>query len=127
MRRLDRESIYVLPIWVGLFLSGIYVLAVPQLTHAIPNWAENLLGIALTAGAGVCLYGATLADWRRAYRLEIVGLSVVAVVLGLLAIFGDLTLAQMFTLSGSLGALIQIGSLRAIVEMWLALRRDVNG
>lgn len=124
MRRLDRESLYTLPIWVGLFLSGIYVLAVPQMIHSIPNWSENALGLALSVGAAGCLYGAAQPDWRRAYRAEMAGLAVVTVVLGLLAIFGELTLAQMFTLTGSLGAMIQIGSLRAMVEMWLALRRD---
>lgn len=125
MQRLDRSGWYTIPIWIGLFLSGLYVLMVPQLIHSIPNWCENLLGLSLSLGAAACLYGVAQPDWREAYRVEIGGLAVISVVLGILAVFGELTLAQMFTLTGSLGAVIQIASLRAIVEMWLALRKSV--
>jgi hypothetical protein len=120
--RIDRHGWYVVPIWFGLLVTGIYIVFSPQVEKGIPNWFENLLGFVFAVAAATCLYGVAEHDWRKAYKMEIGGLAVICVVLGILAAVTDLTLLQQFTLAGGLGALVQIGSLRAIVELWRALR-----
>lgn len=123
--RVDRAGIYTAPVWLGLFITGIYVIATPESTTVdISNWADNLLGVMMTLAAGACLYGVTVPNWRAAYQIQICGLSVIVVVLGILAMVTRLTLVQQFTLVGGLGALVQIGSIRAIWVMWQALRHD---
>ena len=122
--RLDRIGVYTLPIWVGLLITGLYILFHPQVEFGISNGAENLLGFLFAAGAAACLTGVTLRNWRTAYIVEIVGLSVICIVLGILAAVTDLTLVQQFTMAGGLGALVQIGSLRGIATLGWALYKD---
>ena len=124
--RLDRRAFYTVPIWFGLLFTGLYVLFTPEdkSVESLPNWFDNLLGFAFAFAAATCLYGVAEHDWRKAYKMEIGGLIGICIVLGILATVTNLTLIQQFTLAGGLGALIQIGSLRAIVSLWLALRDD---
>ena len=122
MTRLDR-GMYTVPIWWGLVFSGIYVLASPPIIHTIPPLAEDILAVELLAFALLCLTGSRIDNTELAYRVEIVGLAGIALVLGILAVATELTLWQQFTLSGGLGALVQIGSLRMIAQLTLALRK----
>jgi len=119
--RYDRGQ-YTVPIWWGLALSGIYVLTEPQILTRITDRAENALAAALLLSAVVCLTGTRIPDTRTAYRVELVGLAGIVVVLGVLAVATDLTVWQQFTLAGGLGALVQIGSIRMIVNLTRALR-----
>jgi hypothetical protein len=63
-----------------------------------------------------------------AYKYEILGLVGICITLGILAGITPLTLLQQFTLSGSLGAIIQIGSLRMIARLvWdLYHNKEIN-
>jgi peptidoglycan/LPS O-acetylase OafA/YrhL len=124
MQRIDRHGWYTIAVWIGLVLSGVYVLLMPEdaSVASLPDWFDNLLGLAMVASAGLCLAGVVTRDWRRAYTLEIVGLGGVVVVLGVLAIATNVPLWAQFTLQGGLGAVIQIGSLRAMAGLWMALR-----
>ena len=122
--RIDRSGLYTAPIWVGLLITGLYILFHPQVEFGISNFEENLLGLLFSAGAAACVAGVFINDWRTAYKVEIAGLVVICVVLGLLAFATDLTLLQQFTMAGGLGALVQIGSLRAITVLGSALLRD---
>jgi len=122
--RLDRIGVYTLPVWVGLFITGIYILLSPQVESGVSNFVENLLGLLFSVGAAACLTGVFIKDWRAAYKLEIVGLVLVCAVLGVLAWVTNLTLFQQFTMAGGLGALVQIGSIRGIVTLWWALYHD---
>ena len=121
--RLDRVGVYTLPIWVGLFITGLYILFSPQVEFGVSNGVENLLGGLFAAGAAACLIGAVIKDWRTAYIIEIIGLAVICVVLGILATVTSLSLLQQFTMAGGLGALVQIGSLRGIVTLLVALNK----
>jgi len=114
---------YTVPIWWGLVFSGIYVLASPPIITTIPSLAEDILAVELLAFALLCLTGSRIADIHLAYTLEVVGLAGIAVVLGILAVATELTLWQQFTLSGGFGALVQIGSLRMIVQLVQVLRK----
>lgn len=133
MTRLDRGA-YTIPVWFGLFFTGLYVLTQPQIESGIPNWVENVLGLVFALGAGACLVGAFMgtrwfypkATLSLSYWLEIAGLSVICVVLGVLAIVTDLSLEQQFTMSGGLGALVQIGSLVLIARLAVALRHEAK-
>jgi FtsH-binding integral membrane protein len=121
---------YTVPIWVGLFLTGIYVMTHEHVVRAFPESMENKLAALLLFGSTLCLVGASLgtrwvmptAKLATSYWLEIVGLVCICVALGAEAVRVDLTLAQQFTMAGSLGAILQIGSLRFIVMLLLALR-----
>lgn len=122
--RLDRRGVYTLPIWVGLLITGLYILFHSQVEFGISNGAENLLGFLFAAGAAACLTGVFLPDWRTAYKVEIAGLTVICIVLGVLAAVTNLSLVQQFTMAGGLGALVQIGSLRGIVTLGWSLYKD---
>jgi hypothetical protein len=113
---------YTIPIWFGLFFTGLYVLHSSQIITEISNNFENFLGAAMTLAAAACLVGTRLNNVRKAYITEIAGLLVICIVLGILAIATELTLIQQFTLAGGLGALIQIGSLRMIFRLTLELK-----
>ena len=135
MKKLERldHGYYTVPIWLGLFFSGLYVIGTPEdssVAAKMPDWADNMLGLAILFGSGLCLWGAARgtrwckpdADLRESYKAEIAGLIVICVVLGILATVTDLTLVQQFTLAGGLGALVQIASINMIVQLWLAVR-----
>jgi threonine/homoserine efflux transporter RhtA len=115
-------------VWLGLAITGVYVLVTPQdqSVASIPNWFDNLLGLAITVGAGLCLAGSYVKDWRTAYRFELGGLALIVVTLGVLAVATDLTLIQQLTLQGGLGGEIQIASIVLGANLWRALRRDVK-
>ena len=129
MNRLDR-GMYTQPLWVGFFLTGIYVMTVPHTSRVFPATMEFSLGFLFSVFALLCLVGSVLgtrwcypdAKLRTSYRLEIVGLIGICLVLGIEAVQAGLSLVQQFTMAGSLGAIIQIGSIRFIVMLWLALR-----
>lgn len=123
-KRLDRLGIYTLPIWVGLLITGLYILFHPQVEFGIPNAVENLLGFLFAAGAAACLAGVFISNWRTAYKVEIAGLVTICAVLGILAAVTNLTLLQQFTMAGGLGALVQIGSIRGIVTLGWALFKN---
>lgn len=122
-RRLDR-GMYTIPIWWGLVFSGIYTLAQPQVITTIPDGVENLLGGQLLASAVLCLTGTQIPDTAIAYRLEIVGLLGIITVLAVLAVSTELTLLDQFTMHGSFGAIIQLGSLRMAFRLGLALKHQ---
>ena len=120
MQRLDRGP-YSRFIWAGMIFTGIYVIFTPQIIQSIPNWFENLLGLAFAAGGTICLRGSFIQDWRTAYQVELGGLALITVTLGVLAIATDLTLVQQLTLGGGLGGWIQIASLVMAANLWRAL------
>lgn len=120
LARIDR-GFYTQPIWVGLVVSGVYELFVPETTR-LREWQGNALAVLLVVSAGVCLVGSALKDWRVAFRLELVGLVGVIVTLGVLAVETRVSLLEQFTFVGGLGALIQIGSIRLAWHLWRALR-----
>jgi hypothetical protein len=119
--RLDR-GMYTGPIWCGLVLSGVYVLATPQIITSIPDWAENALAAELGLAALICLTGQRLDDRWLAYQYERIGLAGIVLVLGILAVATDVPVVAQFTLSGGLGALVQIGSIRMFYRLTIALR-----
>ena len=110
--------------WLGLCLSGLYTLLTPEseTVKSLPDWFDNLLGVSILVGAGLCLAGSYHRDWRVAYRWELGGLALVVVTLGVLAVATELTLWQQFTLVGGLGAEIQLASMVMIGNLWRALR-----
>ena len=112
MKRLDREGAYTIPLWVGLLLSGLFIVWSPQVDPLISDGTENLLGLALAVGAGVCLAGTVVRDRIRAYQIEWVGLLITVIVLAAVGMKVDRSVLEQFTMYGSLGAIIQIGSIR---------------
>ena len=112
--------------WLGLCLSGLYTLLTPEseTVKSLPDWFDNLLGVSILVGAGLCLAGSYHRDWRVAYRWELGGLALVVVTLGVLAVATELTLWQQFTLVGGLGAEIQLASMVLAANLWRALRHE---
>jgi hypothetical protein len=123
MQQREDTGPYVIFVWLGLFVTGIYVLVTPEsdTVASLPNWFDNLLGLAITVGAGLCLAGSRMKDWRTAYRYELGGLALITVTLGVLAVATNLSLIQQATLVGGLGAWIQVASIVLAAKLWRAL------
>lgn len=121
-RRHDRDGMYVIPIWIGMLLSGIYVLWEPNVDPLITEILEDRLAVAVIVGAMMCLCGAFIPDRIVAYKLQIPGLAIMFVVLGFLAAHVDRSLIQQWTLLGGMGGLIQIGNVRMIIQLWMDIR-----
>jgi len=125
IKRIDHGP-YCVEIWVGLFLSGLYVLIQPQILTSISSGFENFIAAVLMAGSGLCLWGAAMgtpyfypnAELITSYRLQMVGLPIISIVLGTLAVATDVSAVAQFTLSGGLGVPVQIASLRMLVKLW---------
>jgi hypothetical protein len=119
--RLDR-GFYTTPVWLGLFCTGIYVLLTPENLPGFSETKGNILGGLLGLAAGVCVVASLLKDWRRAFRIELWGLSVMVAVMVVLDFVAPLSPFQQLTLVGGLGFWIQVGSIRMIVMLIRALR-----
>ncbi len=113
---------YAIPIWFGFLLTGIYVLIVPYADPVIPDRLENVLGAAMVASALLCLTGAAIDDRILAYKLEFVGLLISFVVLIFIGFHTPESLFEQFTFAGSLGAIIQIGTVRMLWQLGSAIR-----
>ena len=119
--RADR-GYYTLPVWLGLFCTSIYVLMSPEVIPAFTETKGNLLGGLLGVSAAVCLVGALLPDWRRAFRIELYGLGGIVAAMVVLDFTAPLSLWQMSTLVGGLGVWVQIASVRMMAHLVRALR-----
>ena len=115
--RLDRAGSFTIPIWAGLFLSGLYILWAPRIDPLLSGVGENLLGLVLSIGAGICLAGTVIGQKVKAYTLQIVGMLVYCGVLAFVATRVDRSVFEQFTLYGSLGAIVQIGSIRLMFKL----------
>lgn len=124
MKRLDREGMYAIPIWLGLLLTGFYVLWRPGIHSSLDLWLEATFAIITIFSSSLCLIGAAIPQRILAYKLQIVGLVINFLVLGYLAGHVDRPLIEQWTLAGGMGGLIQIGNVRMIVQLWSAIRDD---
>ena len=124
MTRLDREGVYTIPIWLGLLLTGLYVLARPGIHSTLDLRLEATLAIITIFSSSLCLIGVAIPQRITAYKMQIVGLAINFFVLGALAGHIDRPLIEQWTLAGSMGGLIQIGNVRMIIQLWSAIRDD---
>ena len=124
MKRLDREGVYAGPIWVGLLLTGFYVLWRPGIHSTLDLRLEATLAIITIFSSSLCLIGVAIPQRITAYKLQIVGLVINFFVLGYMAGHIDRPLIEQWTLAGGMGGLIQIGNVRMIVQLLSAIRDD---
>ena len=124
MKRLDREGMYTIPIWVGLLLTGCYVLWRPGIHSTLDLRLEVTLAIITIFSSSLCLIGVMISQRIVAYKMQIAGLVINFLVLGALAGHVDRPLIEQWTLAGGMGGLIQIGNVRMIVQLWSAIRDD---
>ena len=124
MKRLDREGVYTIPIWVGLLLTGFYVLWRPGIHSTLDLRLEATLAIITIFSSSLCLIGVAIPQRITAYKMQTVGLVINFLVLGALAGHIDRPLIEQWTLAGGMGGLIQIGNVRMIVQLWSAIRDD---
>ena len=124
MTRLDREGVYTIPIWLGLLLTGLYVLARPGIHSTLDLRLEATLAIITIFSSSLCLIGVMISQRIVAYKMQIAGLVINFLVLGYLAGHVDRPLIEQWTLAGGMGGLIQIGNVRMIVQLWSAIRDD---
>ena len=124
MKRLDREGMYTIPIWLGLLLTGLFVLWRPGIHSTLDLRLEATLAIITIFSSSLCLIGVMIPQRLVAYRMQIVGLVINFLVLGYLAGHVDRPLIEQWTLAGGMGGLIQIGNVRMIVQLWSAIRDD---
>ena len=124
MKRLDREGVYTIPIWVGLLLTGFYVLWRPGIHSTLDLRLEASLAIITIFSSSLCLIGVAIPQRITAYKMQIAGLAINFLVLSALAVHVDRPLIEQWTLAGGMGGLIQIGNVRMIVQLWSAIRDD---
>ena len=124
MKRLDREGVYAGPLWLGLLLTGFYVLWRPGIHSTLDLRLEATLAIITIFSSSLCLIGVAIPQRITAYKLQIVGLVINFFVLGYMAGHIDRPLIEQWTLAGGMGGLIQIGNVRMIVQLWSAIRDD---
>ena len=124
MTRLDREGVYTIPIWLGLLLTGLYVLARPGIHSTLDLRLEATLAIITIFSSSLCLIGVMIPQRLVAYRMQIAGLVINFLVLGYLAGHVDRPLIEQWTLAGGMGGLIQLGNVRMIIQLWSAIRDD---
>ena len=124
MKRLDREGVYAGPLWLGLLLTGFYVLWRPDIHSALDLPLEATLAIITIFSSSLCLIGVAIPQRITAYKLQIVGLVINFFVLGYMAGHVDRPLIEQWTLAGGMGGLIQIGNVRMIVQLWSAICDD---
>ena len=124
MKRLDREGMYTIPIWLGLLLTGFYVLWRPGIHSTLDLRLEVTFAILTIFSSSLCLIGVAIPQRITAYKMQIVGLAINFLVLGALAGHVDRPLIEQWTLAGGMGGLIQIGNVRMIVQLWSAIRDD---
>ena len=124
MKRLDREGMYTIPIWLGLLLTGLFVLWRPGIHSTLDLRLEATLAIITIFSSSLCLIGVMISQRIVAYKMQIAGLVINFLVLGALAGHVDRPLIEQWTLAGGMGGLIQIGNVRMIVQLWSAIRDD---
>jgi len=124
VKRLDREGVFTVPIWLGLLLTGLYVLARPGIHSTLDLRLEATLAIITIFSSSLCLIGVAIPQRITAYKMQIAGLVINFLVLGYLAGHIDRPLIEQWTLAGGMGGLIQIGNVRMIVQLWSAIRDD---
>ena len=124
MKRLDREGVYAGPLWLGLLLTGFYVLWRPGVHSTLDLRLEVTFAIITIFSSSLCLIGVAIPQRITAYKMQIVGLVINFLVLGALAGHIDRPLIEQWTLAGGMGGLIQIGNVRMIVQLWSAIRDD---
>ena len=98
----------------------------------LPEWSEYVLAVGFSAAAlgllvAYCAgsrYVFPRATLRRIYQAELIGLTVIVLVIGFNAVLQDRSLLQLFTLGGGFGAIIQLGSVKMMVDLSHALRTD---
>ena len=124
MKRLDREGMYTIPIWLGLLLTGLFVLWRPGIHSTLDLRLEATLAIITIFSSSLCLIGVMISQRIVAYKMQIAGLVINFLVLGALAGHVDRPLIEQWTLAGGMGGLIQIGNVRMIIQLWSAIRDD---
>lgn len=135
-RRIDHQG-YAPEIWIGLLLTGLYLLQSPPVIDSIGNTLEYVLDAILTVGSGICVMAAMLGTrWffprvrkRTSHLMHLIGLPLIIIILA-----WHITLAWhtyaisaapnliLVALGGGLGLCIEIASVRMIIEIAEDLR-----
>ena len=110
------------PVWAGLACTGIYVWMSPETIPAFTEFEGNLVGTLIGVGGAICLGASLLKDWRRAFKIELVGLLLIIVGFVALDFTVPMSLWQQMTMVGSIGVWLQLGSIRMAAHLVRALR-----
>lgn len=123
--RLDHQG-YAPEIWIGLFITALYLLQTDPLMISITDRLEFALDGLLAVGTGICTLAAFLGTrWffpsvpkRTSYRMQLVGLPLIVLTLAWYT-YAASTAPNLIlvALGGGLGLCIEIGSVRMIVDI----------
>lgn len=124
--RIDHQG-YTPEIWIGLFITALYLLQTEPMIVTIGDTLEIALDTLLAVGTGICTIAAALGTrWffpsvpkRISYILQLVGLPIIIVALAwytYASTMGEPELV-LVALGGALGLCIEIGSVRMIIDI----------
>ena len=123
--RIDHQG-YTPEIWIGLFITAVYLLQTEPLIVTIGDTLEVALDALLALGTGICTLAAALGTrWffpkvpkNISYRIHLIGLPIIILALAWYTYAStaepDLVLIAR---GGALGLCIEIGSIRMIVDI----------
>lgn len=123
--RLDHQG-YAPEIWIGLFITALYLLQTEPVMVTIMDELEFALDALMAVGAGICTLAAFLGTrWffprvpkRTPYIMQLVGLPIIVLSLAWYT-YASATAPNLVlvALGGGLGLCIEIGSVRMIVDI----------
>lgn len=130
--RIDHQG-YVPEIWAGLLATSLYMLQVGPIMSNLNDRLEDWIALSLFTGSVICLVGVVLGTkWffrhvsrRVSYITELVGLPLIIAALGFLTYASvDASQLVLTALGGGLGLVIEIGSVRMMVDLVDELNGD---
>lgn len=130
--RIDHQG-YAPEVWIGLFLTSLFLLQTDPTMVAINDDLEFALDLLLALGTGVCILASALGTrWffprfpkRWSYRMHQAGLSVLVVVLAWYTYASSNSPnLVLVALGGGLGLVIEIATVRMFIEITAALGAD---
>lgn len=110
------------PVWAGFLCTGIYVWTNSETISAFTEVEGNAVGTFIGVGGALCLGASFLADWRRAFKIELVGLILIIAGMVVLDFSVESSLWQQMTMVASMGLWLQLGMIRMAAHLIRALR-----
>lgn len=130
--RIDHQG-YAPEIWIGLFITALYLLQTEPVMVSIADRLEFALDALLAVGTGISVLASFLGTrWffpkvpkRTSYKMHLVGLPIIVIALAWYTYASTLSPNLILVaLGGGLGLCVEIGTVRMIVDIADDLRAE---